>query len=259
VEFYRRTVAAAWLLSQESDEITLESVRRANDHPSAIAAAWDQYEREKLGIEVIPEVAAEVVGFARSTRRREGLYALVDVGAGTVDVCTFRLHAPTPGMDRYSMFIADVQPQGAAVLREWSASGNPIAEFRKQVDRTIRGCIWNTKRLRDSTAREWRKGLPVFLCGGGRASDFYKGAAKDIGPWLFMHTGARQLPTLALDVPEEFDAQTERSNFHRLAVAWGLSYQKFDIGELQAPNEIENMPAGRVRDFIGSYVSKDQM
>ena len=41
------------------------------------------------GVEVFPEIAAPVVGYARLRRRREGLHVMVNVGPSTIDVCGF--------------------------------------------------------------------------------------------------------------------------------------------------------------------------
>lgn len=257
-KLYRQMVAAAWILSQQPTDITLPAVRRAWDDPRAIAASGDDNARAALGVEIIPEVAAEVVGFARSTRRREGLYVMIDVGGGTLDVCTFRLHSSN-GTDRYSMFTADVQPQGAEILRHFVESGGSSQEFAAAVTKTMRRVIWDTKLRRDPRAEEWRDRLPIFLCGGGRASLCHREAAEGLGPWLAKNTLARGAPILALDCPEGFDVEIPAEDFHRLAVAWGLSYPRYDIGDLHRPSEIEDVPKPPVRDLSDSFVSKDHL
>lgn len=64
---------------------------------------------------VIPEVAAQVVGYARSSLRRTGLHILVDVGASTLDLAGFIL-TEDEGQDRYSILEAGVYPLGAFQL-----------------------------------------------------------------------------------------------------------------------------------------------
>ena len=62
-------------------------------------------------------MAAEVAGYAKSDRRENGLHLLVDVGARTLDICSFILHK-NKGEDCYELLTADVRGLGAAVLHQ---------------------------------------------------------------------------------------------------------------------------------------------
>jgi len=46
--------------------------------------------------------------------------------------------------------------------------------------------------------------------------------------------------------------------FQRIAVAYGLSFDKFDMGEITPPDRIGDVPQPRVRQ-PALYVSKDQV
>ena len=97
---------AAWELSLESRAPTLETaVRACRD------AKGDANPDADTPVEVVPEIVAEVVGYARSKRRRNGLHVMVDVGASTIDICGFNLHAPD-GDDCYELFTALVERLG---------------------------------------------------------------------------------------------------------------------------------------------------
>ena len=63
------------------------------------------------GVEVFPEIAALVVGYARLRRRREGLHVMVNVGPSTIDVCGFGLR-DHDGDDRYSLYTVLVERIG---------------------------------------------------------------------------------------------------------------------------------------------------
>ena len=64
-------------------------------------------------VDVVPEIAAEVVGYARSKHRREGLHVMVDVGASTIDICGFVLHAADgEDGDQYHLLTALVKRLG---------------------------------------------------------------------------------------------------------------------------------------------------
>ena len=102
---------AGWYLSLDTGLI---------ETGSAVAAAELALEGEledEVEINVLPEVAAEVVGYARSPLRRTGLHVIADAGASTLDICGFVLHEHD-GDDRYSLLNADVSRLGVVALHK---------------------------------------------------------------------------------------------------------------------------------------------
>ncbi|MBC8425585.1 hypothetical protein H8E07_15835, partial [bacterium] len=99
---------AAWHLSVTPGSVTLDRAFTALGDP-----AGDVPHLFDFG--VIPEVAAEVVGYARSDLRRPGLHFLVDAGAGTLDVAGFVLHEDQ-GENLYPILSASVRPHGSLAL-----------------------------------------------------------------------------------------------------------------------------------------------
>ena len=94
-----------------------------------------------------------------------------------------------------------------------------------------------TKTVRYPQSRTWTEGLPVFVSGGGSACDFYQQALVDLFPpkyhWM---TRQEQLP-----VPQDLRAAgVDERGFGRLAVAYGLSFDADDIGEITRPENIED-------------------
>lgn len=77
---------AAWLLSRRSGQVTIGAARKAIDD---IKNSRFETEEMPWEFELIPEVIAEVTGYAKSQFRNEGLHILVDIGASTLDVCSF--------------------------------------------------------------------------------------------------------------------------------------------------------------------------
>ncbi len=87
-ELFRSIAMDAWRFS-----LGVESV--------SLARIWCYYSGElklngKLDIEldainVLPEIVAEVLGYAKSNLRENGLHVLIDIGAGTVDISGFEL------------------------------------------------------------------------------------------------------------------------------------------------------------------------
>ena len=103
---FRAVAQTAWALSLRPD-LPMEG--------GAVAALGAAGRDSAVQIDVVPEIAAEVVGYARSRHRREGLHVMVDVGASTVDICGFVLHA-RDGDDRYELLTALVERLGVREL-----------------------------------------------------------------------------------------------------------------------------------------------
>lgn len=116
---YDLLLRTAWWIAESPGEITIQVCAAALDqaslpgfHPGLPPDAYS----------VVPEVAAEVVGYAKSTRRSPGLHVLLDVGASTLDICAFALHE-RQGDDYYAFLTSDVQQLGAFRLHQARLSG----------------------------------------------------------------------------------------------------------------------------------------
>ena len=106
---YEMLAKAAWLASLDDRPLKMEGIQESLQRARAV--------RECAGIpiEVVPEVAAQVVGYAKSRLREEGLHVLVDLGASTLDICSFVLHRQG-GDDVYSLLTATVRRLGLLEL-----------------------------------------------------------------------------------------------------------------------------------------------
>jgi len=80
---------------------------------------------EKIGqlhpdlVKSVPELVAEVMGFAQSQLRRDGMYLLTDVGATTLDISTFILHENQDEENIFTILSSDVKPMGAYNLHKY--------------------------------------------------------------------------------------------------------------------------------------------
>jgi hypothetical protein len=213
---------AAWCLSLTNASITLSQAQDMLSHPET----WDQLPEEGCAEEIssIPEVAAEVAGYAKSKIRQEGLHILVDIGASTLDVCGFILHETDEGHE-YALLTSDVKVLGATILYQHRVAGvrravrdhlsslwdeydpvsamsdDPLAyapchdaiaesieEFDKKYQTACRRMIWKTivdlKTRRDPNSDRWRTTMPLFLSGGGSAMPFYQQSLDHISDHL---------------------------------------------------------------------------
>ena len=269
---------AAWQLSLQPDLPTLDTAIKA------LRVAEGKSD-SGIDIEVVPEIAAEVVGYARSRLRNEGLHVMVDVGASTIDICGFVLHS-RDGEDRYELLTAlvkrlgihdlhlrrmdkikaidaHIKPSVPTTLSPFMVIPNVGREYVNnppdllckkldEIDRNYVGecttslmsLIMALRRCRDPYSSNWKSGLPVFVAGGGGQFSLVRDAIKQAHKRLIntqkdvAGIAAQRLPTLETlqnrDIPDSIAG--------RLAVAYGLSFDKFDIGQIRQPHEIEDVP-----------------
>ncbi len=295
---FRRVGRAGWMLSTLGGErVTLKKASvELNwvDDPEY----WNIDNKFACDFDIIPEIAAGAVGYALSELRREGLHVMVDIGASTVDVCSFILHA-CEGSDRYSLLTADVQLLGTislhherilALKRVYEKQANDLrdkhdplapiahdiepylvsreqltsgftqaeAQFKKRFQKMLQRVIWEAKIHRDPKASVWRNGrLPILLIGGGSKLQFFHSAVEELDAWLRRYARNNGAIFLPIPVPESLANKTDE--YHRLAVAWGLSHRAVDIGEITPADRIPDIEPPRRLDWESRYISKDQV
>jgi len=254
---YERCAAAAVALAAEPIGVTLPVVR------SALAAAARDTPRwlERQRVALHPEIAAAVAGFANSMRREDGLYALVDVGGGTVDCCTFNLFTAEHGGARCPIFSARVELLGVEPWRLCEGNANAAEDFRYLLDTLQTTVIWDTKRRRHPSSERWRTGLPLFFVGGGVSSRTHKVSTAKLDGWLRRHTAAEGgVWVEPLPAPESLEhPECPADQVHRLGVAIGLSLPAVDIPEVHLPDEIDDAEPARNAGSEDRYVGKDQV
>jgi hypothetical protein len=248
---YDCCTAAAISLQSVSGTVSIDIVR------AALAEHGRSDSLEQKG-RLFPEIAAAVAGFAHSQRREDGLYALIDVGAGTYDCCTFNLFKNRDHLLRCPIFSADVSALGVEQWRACAIDVVTAADFKEQLNLRARGVIWHTKRCRYPDSPRWCEKLPVFLIGGGAPSEPHANCAKSLDAWLQKHlkrdtAGAR---LMELPRPKNLEASCDRQ-LHRLAVAVGLSLVEEDIPVVDLPALIPDDPDRPVRDVERNYPRKE--
>ena len=108
---------AAWLISIRPGAITIDAAR------DAIGDIKHSKHDSHCDFGLIPEVIAEVKGYAESRLRNPGLHLLVDIGASTLDVCSFNLPS-TEGDKPLPILTADVGMLGAKGLHQARIDGS---------------------------------------------------------------------------------------------------------------------------------------
>lgn len=286
---FRRAASLAWRLSLAERSI---DIQLAHDFEGMDVDP-------EIDLVVVPEVAAEVVGYARSPRRRNGLHVLMDVGATTLDVCSFVLDE-RDGADRYNLLTAIVSELGARKLHlaridalqkadiqvhpgvlKWEDYLAPIPDkldqyvvngtipqklmdanesFQGRSVTPLMTTLVDLKRTRDPNSAALRDGLPIFLCGGGSQMLFYQSVVTESNRRFTAAYAVGRLVPMSLGKPSNLINQdVDDVSFSRLAVAYGLSFDSLDIGEIQRPSEIEDIAIKTARSTDDRFVSKDQV
>lgn len=265
---YESVAVRAWQLSQAKSEIKWESA-------VALLGPFDvSLEEVGLdGVHLMPEFVAQIAGYVRSPQRKNGLHMLMDVGAGTVDLATFNVaYDDVREEDRYPIFASEVLPLGTHFLMatrlrclgrekaEWDdlqaiPDQDELAklldadrgrlqladhEFATRLRGEIKRVLSYTRAQRYGKAPEWREGLPVFLSGGGSDCDTYSRA-------LAVACASSNVPHRRSSFPLLEEAVAggafKSSEFHRLSVAYGLTFDAQSIGRILAPHEVDDAPA----------------
>ncbi len=262
---YRHIGAAALQLANSRQAITTDTTQSfLGDHKVAEAGESEQVAAD-LGVAVVPETAAEMMGFTKSTRSAPGLYLTLDVGAMTLDACMFRLthrlDQEGVGMDHYLFMATQVRPLGVESFHWFLSEGKTEPDFIHQCERMLWYVVWHTKQDRDPHADEWKPGnsLPVFLTGGGAENRLHLDIVKSLDPWLrqFLPESGVRLIDPPVPMPQTLDLPEPIQHPRRINTAWGLSYP--EIGRIHPTHSITDIKPPTRRDYGDAFVSKDQI
>ena len=268
---YSRLVNAALTLS-ESRKVSIQAAKReAGRYQVSGRIGW------------IPEVIAQAYGYARAPVSDEGIHVMVDIGAWTLDVCSFNNRAQDDALTLHAAKVAwlgcmhlhhermsavgravmpdqfcalprpeeysqSIRRQGSAIIRDTDGA------FRNKCEKIIGG-------LFSTTLQQWRiiierSSLPVIICGGGSSIPLFKKAVQQ--GWDEARK-ARQTTAKARFIPlpsyNLIGRGVNDENRHRFSVAWGLSHP--DISHrLNVPPPQPRPPSD---DYRNRYIGKEQV
>lgn len=296
---FRRVGKAGWMLSLlPKEKISITRALSELEHVET-PDYWDEEDTTVCDFDIIPEIAGGAVGYARSENRREGLHIMVDVGASTVDLCSFNLHE-AEGDDRYSLLTADVQLLGTLRLHLYRIRAlsetiqkqtehlrdshdplTPLAtdlasylipestfteslrgaeiRLRKELQLRLRKVIMDLKYKRDPNSQIWREGRLPIIMIGGGSKLDF---FKDAIEGLddWVRENICKDGFRFIALDVPESFQTKTSDFHRLSVAWGLSHRAIEVGEVTPADQIGDIDISSEKvDWADRYVSKDQV
>lgn len=245
---------AAAILAESSDSISIQTARcsiqkaKSLGHLSCVA--------------FVPEVVAQAVGYVNSVGAIDGLAVITDVGAWTLDTCAFILmntnlgsqaqfHVNAAKVDslgciplhreRVTAIEQDISfdaslpmlpPESYSQITSEVESVRSIDEcFSSKCNQHVRMALDDAKRsAQDERVFIGEAGITFIICGGGYHAQPFKDVQKAAWEKYISHGGIRhgsveRATYRTIPKPGDLDADgINNDNYHRLSVAWGLSY-----------------------------------
>ena len=296
---FRRIAIIAWQLSLSSESISLKKIWQLlkEDHDCILSLDFHPDQ-----IQVVPEIVAEIIGYAKSHLRENGLHVLIDIGASTIDISGFILH-DRDREDRYSFLTSDLDFLGAyychkervkkiqEYVNRWfshlarrqdlimpveptiadyfpkyedfgpNGEKDILSEFYEKCRIIIHRTLKSLRKERDPLSENWKLGLPIFLCGGGKALPIYRQVLEELNGFWQTNMDTKGFEIRSLPKPSNLVADgLSEKNFDRFAVAYGLSYPYYDVGEITPPGKIQNVFIDRTPKYDHiEFISKDMV
>ena len=260
---YQHIARCAWALSEQGSIISIQKARDIFDLINQTNCALEDH-----NIGIFPEFIAQISSYVKSPQRRQEsyLHLLVDIGAGTIDIVTFNVHA-IDDEDIFPIFEADVCKLGAHYFIKALASESenpPLAWmdrdaqensqnlsnkysipsdkllllydlFANTIGIKIKSVLGRTKRLRYPNAPAWAYGIPTIFSGGGCHISVYQNAMEKVKVNY-------KIEGIIPPIPQDLTSKISDTDlFQRLSVAYGLSFNQFDLGKIKAKGDVENM------------------
>lgn len=283
---FREALEIGWLMS----EIFLQYPNFSNKQEAIacfLAAKELQTEikmdlllqRKDFDCFIYSEIGAEVASVTLSPTSDEGLYVLVDVGAGTVDTSVFNFRREM-GDAYQETWAANILKLGAAQIDaranatftrkslDWlrqikenvfhSNNEDPMIHVTGEIKSAQEEVITELGKALISVYREafnkepsvetWSK-LKLVMGGGGSAIKAYgETARKAFSPKL---SDSKLIEFSDLKVPKDFHLNTIPTKFfHRFAVAYGLSHNLINLPELLSASKIQPKNILRQKVYI---------
>ena len=213
---------------------------------------------ENFGVGIVPETQAQAIGFTKAIDAAPGLYAMIDIGATTIDACTFEHRKGTTRDNEMPLYKADVKPLGVEAYHWFIRDGRTEQDFVRQCELMLKNVIGKTRIDRFRSAECWKAGneLTVFLMGGGAQNRLHKKIVSDLHDWLCGWLNNEGIGIAKIDTAP-VNTETKIHDMGRMAVAWGLSYSLDEIGKPLPPGVIDDEKKPEVLDFEKLFILKE--
>lgn len=244
MEIFKELALAAWWVSTQESNITSELVVEGIQRATSIDYSLDIH---RDAVNVVPEIIAQVSGYAKSDQGKDGLYILIDIGASTLDVSTFiikekeeEIHykfcsAITSALGAYELHLrrlsifekfkgftlidsltSDPMSPVPENLSDYLSTENVLKlkepyEEEEEIARECRKVIrksWSiAKDGEEGDHSDFKDGITTFLCGGGHKLRFYIMAVKEIDYSFTYDHNIGSLRLMNLPIPDIIKSQ----------------------------------------------------
>ncbi|MCU0549775.1 MAG: hypothetical protein MUC48_10555 [Leptolyngbya sp. Prado105] len=265
IERFRKTLSLAWLLSNEpqTEPITLENLQ------DCLKPLRAKLQHPASNCHAIPEISAEVWSLINSREVDAGFYVLFDVGDGTLDGSAFR-YWNDDGEKKVDFFAGKVNPLGVTAFAQQLAKelGMAETEVKETICANSPTCpqqfqtstarkniqLLVAKVVRDGSLRYGEHGfslmqpgfkttLAILIGGGGGQTAFYQQAiTSTYQDFQHKNAGIPEYDVRSLPLPKDLETNgISDREFHRFAVAYGLSIPDGEQPQIRLPSQMEQI------------------
>lgn len=174
VTAYDEVLKVAYLLNEDNTLLNTCELTHLDRKYTELKSAYPA----NPSLRTIPELYAEIILFLQSSAIGEGLYTVVDIGGGTVDIAVF-LKGITNNTPEVQCISQTVSPIGHEIFKK--SPSNP--HHKKVMNQAYGNALMDAyKRFRMRIQDFCNNRIPhkVFLLGGGRDEPFYKARVIDM-------------------------------------------------------------------------------
>lgn len=242
------------------------------DRIKAVLASTEEVEAAKQFCYTYPETSANIQAFLKSRSRKPGLYLLLDVGAGTVDLSFFQL-LDAGRDDPLRYYHSSVLEAGSSRLELLALRHDPTLVVQEVIavkeglvskgsQRIMRALTLACEQLHDEVARGVGDGVKVtwsklhidrkeqlkamskvrlMFSGGGFRPTPYEEAVR-----FFQRASQweHSAPIEPIPLPDDLHwrGKVPAVDFKRVAVAYGLSFARYDLDDHRFPGAVTVNP-----------------
>jgi len=214
------------------------------------------YDENHTRVFDIPETVAEVASYTTSSSIKEGLHTIIDFGAGTTDISIFNIKNPRKENQKFAFYSSHIINYGFRRV-DFLKEMNKADEIEKYIY-----FLWEKSNIAWHNAYyghlindiDWKGDkVQIFVSGGGAneklVSKIFKKPRVNKEKWESYPHPLRKLPT-----PEDY--VNKKIQFHRFAVAYGLSNPKpkLRINDFLLPKDAPNdTPIPKYKDIYKEF------
>lgn len=286
---FGKLATTAWSVSQMPTEMVTKE---------CIKAQLVMNVRPECNINAMPEIVGATMGYKNSDRHRQGTHMMIDVGASTVDVCSFYIF-DSEAESIFGILDSSVELAGADKLHESRLESmfGMIVELETKLKDEIRRSMKLPSRSKYEICGDYierrldcadQKHMERIVGSMSRSfaavkqrrnpldNNVSKGGTMPImlfGGGIRDRTFRSKIEDVAKGIRASLgincicidDAShvlldtLNDADKARMVVAWGLSYQELDIGKILQPHDLPDIKPTKHEFDDSRFVTKDQV